>query len=186
VCGIAYAPDGSRFASVDLDGMLRVWDADTTAELFCITCHGRRVVYSPDGQRIVSGGGGMIEVWDAGSGECLETIEGSGEIPAIAAGDASRPWRAIWRREETVIEDTVNGAPVGWFPYGLGLTATHPCGRTWAGIAWNNLHVVTLEGAEDPQERGQRPGTGPQPGNGPFVAEVGTRRRWWQLWKRQT
>lgn len=64
-----WSPDGSRLASVDHSGRLKVWDASTGTNtltlkasapaLFCIS-------WSPDGRSIVTGGSdGHIRIWDA-------------------------------------------------------------------------------------------------------------------------
>lgn len=98
VLAVAFSPQGDRMASGGVDGMLRVWGAngqllwerDTLAELSNQTrwrlglASGRpsvitSVAFSADGKRIASGtadwqpdnvnAGGVIQRWDAGSGQ---------------------------------------------------------------------------------------------------------------------
>lgn len=54
-----FSPDGSRIASVSNDdGTLRIWDADTRAELLVIqgvgAMLGRCLDFSPDGRRVAA------------------------------------------------------------------------------------------------------------------------------------
>ena len=105
------------------------------------------VAYSPDGGRIVSDSlDGTIREWDARSGECLEIIEGSGDVKAIAAGVSKFPLRAVPSVHETVIEQAEDGKPIAWFPIALAHTVTHPSGRTWAGAVANHLYIISFEG----------------------------------------
>jgi hypothetical protein len=150
---------------------VRVWDAQNGAKLAVLRGHEfwvKSVCYSPDGRRIVSGSwDGSMRVWDAHSGECLEVIQGSGDVRAIAAGlgnwggagDTLTPdpspaiegqeravFRAIARRLETVIEPAAGGQAAAWLPETLEHITTHLSGRAWAGSASNHLHLIRVEG----------------------------------------
>jgi len=99
------------------------------------------------GTRIASGfTNKTVRVWDAHSGECLEVIQGSGDVRAIASGSQAFPLRAVARGLETVVERADNGKTLGWFPVALQHIVTHPSGRTWAGAVANHLYIITLEG----------------------------------------
>ena len=113
-------------------------------------CGVMSVSFDQTGRRIVSGSGDKtVRVWDAESGACLEVIQGSGDVAAIAeAGEAFR-WRAIQRGRETVIEPVGGGAPVAWFPAELSCIRTHPSGRVWAGAVGDYVCLIRLVGETD-------------------------------------
>ncbi|HYH65000.1 MAG TPA: hypothetical protein VD866_09925 [Urbifossiella sp.] len=65
VGGVALAPDGSRDAGFDRDGVVRVWDAKTGAEVAKSESHDRRgttrrIAFTADGERVLSIGGDAI------------------------------------------------------------------------------------------------------------------------------
>jgi len=154
VLSVAFSADGRRIISGSADVTIRVWDAKSHAMLAVL---GNRVgcVYgvcdSADGRRIVSDSqDGTIRVWDARSGDCLEIIEGSGDMKAIAAGVSKFPLRAIARVHATTIEQAEDGKPIAWFPIALAHIVTHPSGRAWAGAVGSHVYIIRLEGVLDP------------------------------------
>jgi len=79
----SFSPDGGRIVSASDDATVKVWDADSGAELATLEGHEGRVnacSFSPDGARIVSGSyDKTVKVWDADSGAELATLEGHGD-----------------------------------------------------------------------------------------------------------
>jgi len=152
---VSYSPDGQRLVvggGLLHSGTLRVVDVESGDELAVLRGHDTgvtSVAYSPDGRRIASGGGSgkrVLRVWDAQTGECLEVIEGSGDVTAIAAGASSGlSLRAIGRGEQTVIEPVDGGEYVARFPTPLEHITTHPNGRSWAGSLLSQFYIITLE-----------------------------------------
>jgi WD40 repeat protein len=67
-----FSPDGRRLAGAGNEGKVRIWDLESGKELRAFqTDQGEDIAltFSPDGERLVTGGRGEIKVWDAGTGE---------------------------------------------------------------------------------------------------------------------
>jgi DNA-binding beta-propeller fold protein YncE len=79
----AYSPDGRRLATCGRAGAVKVWDADTGAELLACPGHTQRVyslAFSPDGKSLATAGeDGALKVFDAGTGKERFTCEGHGQ-----------------------------------------------------------------------------------------------------------
>ena len=75
VLSVAFAPDSTRLASAGRAGALRVWDARTGNPIGASIATGQNlltsVAFTPDGQRIVTGGGNSVRIWDAASGQAV-------------------------------------------------------------------------------------------------------------------
>jgi WD40 repeat protein/serine/threonine protein kinase len=99
VFSVAFSLDGKRLASsvrgswdatkkAYVGGGVQVWDAQTGQKLLFLKAPSGpvwRVVYSPDGKRLASdGGGGMVHVWDAQTGQELLSFKGAGWSPVFS------------------------------------------------------------------------------------------------------
>ena len=66
---VAFSPDGNRIISGSAEQTVKLWDAETGAELFTLRGHGGNVLclaISADGHKIVSGGiDHTAKIWDA-------------------------------------------------------------------------------------------------------------------------
>ena len=97
VYSVAYSPDGSRVASGDSVGVVRIWDANTGEETAVLAGHAGRVnavAYSPlDDNSIASAGDdGTVRIWDAHTGAELDVLTGHADgVNAVAySPDGSR------------------------------------------------------------------------------------------------
>ena len=96
VFSVAYSPDGSRVASGDSVGVVRIWDPGTGEEAAVLAGHAgsvNGVAYSPDGSRIASAGDdGTVRIWDAHTGAELDVLTGHADgVNAVAySPDGSR------------------------------------------------------------------------------------------------
>jgi WD40 repeat protein/tRNA A-37 threonylcarbamoyl transferase component Bud32 len=81
VSGVCFSPDGTRLASADYDGAVKVWDNRSGELLLTINGHSRpiwAVCWSPDGTRLATASGDQtMKVWDSTNGRNLLTIKGS-------------------------------------------------------------------------------------------------------------
>ncbi|WP_428264163.1 protein kinase domain-containing protein [Haliangium sp.] len=77
---VAFEPGGGRVATIDLGGRVRVWDRSGQPALSIETGDEfqgvpLRVLWSPDGTRLLSSGGPKARMWDARSGVHVRDIE---------------------------------------------------------------------------------------------------------------
>jgi WD40 repeat protein len=83
---VVFSPDGTRLASADNGGTVRVWNTTTREEVFSLQAsafsavvHG--VAFSPDGSRIATGNWDTTgKIWDARTGAELHTLRGPNEV----------------------------------------------------------------------------------------------------------
>lgn len=120
--------------AVSLEGQMRIWDIQGSAEIKRLIGHQARVsavVYHPDGQRILSGSfDKTLILWNAGDASVIRSYEGhEGSVVALAfntAGDrfisgASDRTARIWDTETGDILVTLDGhdsniISVAWHP----------------------------------------------------------------------
>jgi WD40 repeat protein len=77
---LAYSPDGRYIVTSgdEPDSSVKVWDAETGAEIYTLTGHPVRVWglgFNPDSTLLATGGnGGVVKLWDLANGEELYTL----------------------------------------------------------------------------------------------------------------
>lgn len=76
---VVFSPDGAWIATGSSDGTIRIWDAQTGAEIATLTGHTAPIVsvaFNPDGTKLASGSyDSSIKIWDPRSGEELRTLD---------------------------------------------------------------------------------------------------------------
>jgi len=82
IWGVAFSPDGTRFATAGFDGIASVWDTGTGKEIINLSGHSSTVIgisFSPDGKYIATASvDGTAKLWDSETGNELLTLTASG------------------------------------------------------------------------------------------------------------
>jgi WD40 repeat protein len=68
--GLVLSPDGLELASCTAQGDVLLWDTQSGAKLRTLTGGASEMCFTPDG-RLLTGGGGNLQLWQAGSGREL-------------------------------------------------------------------------------------------------------------------
>ncbi len=93
VVSTAFSPDGKRVAGIGKDGKTILWDAINGKQLLQITGSTQpknavgvqRIAFSPDGSRLVTGDAQFVKIWDASSGQLIQSLAGhSDDVWAVA------------------------------------------------------------------------------------------------------
>ena len=90
VAGLAFSADGTRAASVAQDGTVALWDPSSLRLIVSFKGHmqgAHGVTFSPDGQRLATGGGGReaVKLWDMATYRDLMTLSGQGSVFSFVA-----------------------------------------------------------------------------------------------------
>jgi len=142
VTSVAFAPDGSRIVSGSYDTTLRLWHADTGAELGVFKGHEDEVTsvaFSPDGTQIASGSfDKTVRLWDVASAVDLAALRAHEEAVTSVAFSPDGARIASGSYDETVrIWDVTTGQELIVLRAGatqMHATASSPDGRLAASV----------------------------------------------------
>lgn len=126
IYGVAWSPDGTRFATVGRDGRVVVWESATGNPLLALSAglgSVADVAFSPDGRWLASGhAAGQAVLWDTASGQQVATLDAESDIvEAVAfspdtrrlvtasAGGALLVWDLTNAPAQVAIEDELFG-----------------------------------------------------------------------------
>jgi WD40 repeat protein len=135
--GVAFSPDRKHLASMSSDGEVKLWDATRLGEkdrpqepLRTFPAHspgvGLSMAFSPDGQRLVTGGKeNTVLIWNVETRELLHTLRGhSGDVYTVAFSPGGR-WVASAGEDSTVkVWDSRTGELLRNFRGHTGLVST--------------------------------------------------------------
>ena len=119
VTGVAFSPDGSRYALGSKDKTVRVFETDTSQSVGYTLRHDgpvSAVAFAPDGARLLTGSeDGSAMVWDAATGASLlpDPIRHPAGITAVAFGPAGK--RVVTASDDRTAQvwDAKTGLPLG-------------------------------------------------------------------------
>ena len=176
ISSIAFSPDGQRIATLGSEDLLRVWNALSGEEIYkeqvdtiasdviseCMRWWEKTLAFSLDGRLLAMAGiDGTIRVWDTCTGSCQEMCGECDDVDVIAREITGVSLRAVCRDQQTVIELASTGEPIAWFPVAVDVSSVRcidPCGHTWAGLAGEYVHIITLENPPEPADSRRSPG----------------------------
>ncbi|MFO0807749.1 MAG: WD40 repeat domain-containing protein [Gemmataceae bacterium] len=148
VAAVAFSPDGKRLASGSnyggIDPAVKVWDADTGAELWSARYESTGVAWFTDGTRVASAGrDGTVKAWELATGsEVFSSHTPGGWAHGVAVSPDGKRLASIHGNRRTVrLWDAATGALVRdlepgagkELPFGeLAAVAFHPDGKSVA------------------------------------------------------
>ncbi len=155
--GVAWSPDGARFAVACQDKTARLYDAARGAEVLKLAGHDspvRRVAFSPDGRTLATGDdAGGIRLWDPATGKEVRALAGQGgRVRALAFGADGRTlvssgtgWAQVWEVQSGAAVRPLVGdcATVGFSPRGdRVVTGGHGGARVLEPREWAEERVL--------------------------------------------
>jgi WD40 repeat protein len=141
VTSVAFSPDGRRIVSGSWDKTVRIWDAETGAQVSApLVGHSgsvTSVAFSPDGRRIVSGSyDETVRIWDAETGAQVSAplVGHSDEVTSVAFSPDGR--RIVSGSDDTTVRvsDLDVDPPVSKLPANISRLSQHMQSNGWVSL----------------------------------------------------
>lgn len=157
-----FNPDGTRLAVANMDGLPKVWDLITHAEIYSLRGHAQicdAIAFSPDGKRLATGDlAGIVKIWDAVTGQELATLEPGGMVHSVAFSPDGERVASASDNGRLMVWEIATGGPVlslparsglydvTYMPDGERLVSVHQDGTTAVWDVVSGQPLLTLAG----------------------------------------
>ena len=163
---VAFSPDGTTLVSGANDGMLKLWDVETGANIATLGGDNRTwqqsvqsVAFSPDGTTLAAGSYGEVNLWDVATKTNIATLEGhkkwvssmafSPDGTTLASGlndDKVELWDIATRTNITTLKHRGLVHSVTFSPDGTTLASGAGDVRLWDVATWTNVATLSNTG----------------------------------------
>ena len=146
VTSVAFSPDGTKLASGELRGMVKLWEVLTGKNINTFQGPGglsKSVAFSPDGTKLassISGGDGTVEIREVATGKNINTIAGhldgvqsivfspdGTKLAAGLSGSGVKLWEIETGQQVATFSEKMGTVKsVAFSPDGMTLASTHP------------------------------------------------------------
>ncbi len=144
VWSVAWSSEGTKLASGDADGELRVWDVSAGRPVEILKGHSGgvwSVAWSSERGQLASGGAdGEVRVWDASTGRAIATLK----------GHTGRVWSVAWSSQEAKLASGGDDGKVRVWDASAGRVVTTLEGHTGrvSSVAWSSEGGLASGGAD--------------------------------------
>ncbi len=155
IWSVVFSPDSKRLASCELNGPIKVWDAQTGENTMTLRHNlgAMSIAFSPDGSRIATGGvDKTIRLWDAQTGAETMTLRGHHSFIASVAFSPDGKRILSGSRDRTLkLWDTLTGTQImtlreepedSWLLPGVEFS---PDGKTIAVASFSGITLLESE-----------------------------------------